>query len=240
MMKSDLSDKIVVITGANGQLGSHLVDVFKSYDAKTLGVDIKDFDITNKKDTEKFFKDIFSKFGRIDVLINNAGVSTFEPFLDREEDCFKWVSDVNLWGTFNCIRSYVKEFDKSNQTKGSVINVGSLYGIISPDPRIYTDCERRNSEIYGATKAGIIQMTKYFAIHLADREIRVNCVSPGGIYNPENPQGKDFISQYEARCPMNRMASVEDMEGPFLFFSSNMSTYVTGQNLTVDGGFSAW
>ena len=83
-------------------------------------------------------------------------------------------------------------------------------------------------------------MTKYFAVHLASRNITVNSVSPGGIFNPKDPQGGDFISRYSSRCPMNRMANVDDMDGAFLFFSSDMSRYITGQNLTVDGGFSIW
>tara|TARA_R110001583_G_scaffold16272_13_gene66716 strand:- start:376 stop:1098 length:723 start_codon:yes stop_codon:yes gene_type:complete len=235
-----ISEKKIIITGSQGQLGSHLASFLASLGADVIRVDQEDFDITNEKETRRFFSDVFSAKGKIDVLINNAGVSTFEPFLERSEESFKWVSDVNLRGTFNCIKSYVSEFDKSAQDQGSIINVGSVYGIVSPDPRIYTDCERRNSEVYGASKAGIIQMTKYFAVHLASRNITVNSVSPGGIFNPKDPQGGDFISRYSSRCPMNRMANVDDMDGAFLFFSSDMSRYITGQNLTVDGGFSIW
>ena len=240
MSPSKITEKKIIITGCNGQLGSHLASFFSDMGADVISVDQEDFDITSEEETESFFSNIFLTKGPIDVLINNAGVSTFEPFLERSRDSFNWVTDVNLRGTFNCIKSYVSEFDKIDQKNGSIINVGSIYGIVSPDPRIYTDCERKNSEVYGASKAGIIQMTKYFAVHLASRNIIVNTVSPGGIYNPKNPQGDDFVSQYSSRCPMGRMANVEDMEGAFLFFSSDLSRYVTGQNLTVDGGFSIW
>ena len=239
-MNINLDNKTVLITGANGQVGSQLAKSFKDCGANVLGVDYDDFDITNESSTEKFFLESFDKYKKIDVLINNAGVSTFDPFLDRKKEDFQWVSDVNLWGTFNCIKNYAKNFTNRDLTGGSIINVGSIYGVVSPDPRIYTDCLRRNSEIYGASKAGIIQMSKYFAVHLANKKIRVNCVSPGGIFNPDNPQGDNFIENYEFRCPMKKMASVEDMAGAFLFLASDMSKYVSGQNITIDGGFSSW
>jgi NAD(P)-dependent dehydrogenase (short-subunit alcohol dehydrogenase family) len=112
--------------------------------------------------------------------------------------------------------------------------------LISPDFRIYTDCERRNSEIYGATKAGIIQMTKYFAVHLARYGVRVNSISPGGIFNPEAPQGEDFVNNYSHRCPMGRMAQYEEVVGGILYFASSAAAYTTGQNLVIDGGMSSW
>ena len=239
-MDLDLTGKTVIITGANGQVGAQLVESFCEHGARVLGVDYDDFDITDEEAVISFFSNSFDSHGKIDVLINNAGVSTFDPFLDRSEEDFRHVSNVNLWGTFSCIKQYAKNFSSRNLSSGSIINVGSIYGVVSPDPRIYTDCLRRNSEIYGATKAGIIQMTKYFAVHLADKDIRVNCVSPGGIFNPENPQGDDFIMNYSSRCPMGKMADVRDMMGSFLFFASGFSKYVTGQNIVVDGGLTAW
>ena len=150
-----------------------------------------------------------------------------------------FVIGVNLKGTFFCIQSYAAILEENN-LKGSVINTASHYGIISPDFRIYTDCDRRNSEIYGATKAGIIQMTKYFAVELADKGIRINCVSPGGIFNPAQPQGDDFISNYSNRTPLGRMAEVHEIMGAYIYLASDTSTYTTGQNIIVDGGMSAW
>ena len=115
-----------------------------------------------------------------------------------------------------------------------------MYGVISPDFRIYSENDRKNSEVYGATKAGVIQMTKYFAVHLAERNIRTNSISPGGVYNPKNPQGDKFMESYKYRCPMKRMANSEEISNVALFLGSNLSTYVNGQNITVDGGMSAW
>ena len=148
--------------------------------------------------------------------------------------------DVNLKETFNCIQKYVELFDQHKQSRGSIINIASMYGMISPDFRIYTDCDRKNSEIYGATKAGIIQMSKYFAVHLADRNIRCNSVSPGGVFNPENPQGIDFRNNYGFRCPMRRMADADEIAGAVLYLAGDMASYTTGQNIAVDGGMTSW
>lgn len=247
----NLKGKIVVVTGSNGQLGSSICEFFLNIGSVVIGIDLNDnkknnlvkfynLDIVNSKNVESVFKTIFNEFGRIDVLINNAGVSTFEPFENRSEEKFDWVMDVNLKGSFNCIQSFVNLFDINSQDKSSIINIASMYGLISPDFRIYTDLDRKNSEVYGATKAGIIQMSKYFAVHLADRNIRCNSVSPGGIFNPNNPQGKDFISKYSERCPMKRMAKSNEIVGAIVYLASDLASYTTGQNITVDGGMSAW
>ena len=139
----------------------------------------------------------------------------------------------------------MKEFfshlmDKS--IEGSVVNVASHYGIISPNPTIYTDCDRRNSEIYGASKAGLIQMTKYFAVNaLMDGvKVRVNAVAPGGILNPLEPQGEDFIKRYSSLCPMGRMGDENEILGPILFLMSSLSSYVNGHTLVIDGGMTSW
>lgn len=250
----NLQDKVVVITGAKGQLGGKSCDIFSQCQAQVVGLDLAtvndknniggvdymDFDITHKNEVQKVFRRIIDKYSKFDILINNAGVSTFEKFEDRTEEDFDWVMDVNLKGTFFCTQAYVNLFDEYKFQKGSIINIASLYGMVSPDYRIYTDCKRKNSEIYGATKAGIIQMTKYFATHLAERNIRVNAVSPGGIYNPENAQGEDFVKNYSFRCPMKRMAKDDEIIGALLYLAGDIASYTTGQNIAVDGGFSCW
>ncbi len=245
-------DKVVIVTGAAGQLGAVFCDAFHQAGAVVIGVDIEvpqskidgtdyyKLDVTDKKQINIVFSEIINKYSRIDVLVNNAGVSTFAPFEERSEEDFDWVMDVNLKGTFFCIQSYVDLYDKYKLKNGSVINIGSLYGVISPDFRIYTDCPRKNSEAYGATKAGVIQMSKYFAVHLADRNIRVNAISPGGIINPDNPQGEDFQKNYSFRCPMKRMADTGEMVGAVIYLASDAASYTTGQNIVIDGGMSSW
>ena len=248
----ELKNKVVVITGSCGQLGSSMCDLFVNSGCKVIGldnstelnkinnVDYYDLDIRESKDVSDVFKNIYEKYHQINILINNAGVSVFEPFEKRNEENFEWVMNVNLKGTFNCIQKYVDNYDSINQKQGCIINIASMYGLISPDFRIYSENDRKNSEVYGATKAGVIQMTKYFAVHLADRNIRSNSISPGGVYNPANPQGKEFIENYEYRCPMKRMANAEEISSVALFLATELSSYVNGQNITVDGGMSAW
>jgi len=250
----DLKDKNVLVTGAAGQLGRTICGAYIKAGSRVIGADNDSngkkksdpglaeyllMDISDKESVVKAFKHIYSKSGRLDMLVNNAGVNVFEPFEERSEKSFDWVTDVNLKGTFLCIQEYAKQARRGLH-KGSIVNITSLYGVISPDFRIYTDCNRSNSEVYGAVKAGIIQMTKYFAVHLAQYGIRVNCVSPGGIFNPDSPQGADFIKNYSYRCPMGRMAKAEEMVGGVLYLSSEAAAYTTGQNLVIDGGFSCW
>ena len=247
-----LNDKVVIVTGAVGQLGSKICEGFSSAGAIVAGIDLVESappdycseyfqaDIADRASVQKTFQSIFRKYNRCDVLINNAGASTFEPFEQRLEENFDWVMGVNLKGTFFCIQAFVDLIDQHDLAEGSVINIGSVFGVISPDFRNYTDCERKNSEVYGATKAGIIQMTKYFAVHLAERGIRVNAVSPGGIFNPEAPQGEDFIKNYSFRCPMKRMAEATEITGAVLYLSSRAASYTTGQNIIVDGGMTCW
>jgi len=246
--------KIALVTGATGQLGREICRGFVDAGLEVIGVDknLNDnkmigsaqaeyihTDIADKESVTNLFEQVYDKYGRLDVLINNAGVSVFEPYEKRPEKSFDWVMDVNLKGTFFCIQEYSKRA-RQRKHKGSIVNIGSMYGIISPDFRIYTDCDRKSSEVYGASKAGVIQMTCYFAVHLADYDIRVNCVSPGGIFNPESPQGKDFIKQYSFRCPMGRMAETREMIGGILYLSSDAASYTTGQNIVIDGGMSCW
>jgi len=251
-----LNSKIVLVTGATGQLGFTMCKSLIDFGARVIGVDIElnksnmmqqkqssinyfKLDITNKDSVDKVFKKLYQKYDGIDILINNAGVSTFEPFENRTDSEFSSVTNVNLNGTFNCIQNYAKN-QPQHCLQGNIINIASIYGIVSPDYRIYQKGDRKNSEIYGATKAGVIQMTKYFAVHLAQHGIRVNSISPGGIYNPENPQSEHFINEYSKRNPMNRMANSEEILGAVLYLASDASSYVTGHNLVVDGGMSCW
>lgn len=244
--------KVILVTGSNGQLGKAICDTYlkigafvigidKSIDNdKLAGVNYYQCDISKRSKLKELFNLIYEKYRKIDCLINNAGVSVFEPYEKRRNKDLQFVFDVNLKGTFYCTQVFVEFYTKYNQSKASIVNIGSIYGIISPDFRIYTDCKRKNSEIYGATKAGVIQMTKYFGVHLAKYGIRVNAVSPGGIYNPKNPQGKDFVDQYSFRCPMGRMADDKEIIGAILYLTSNSASYTTGHNLIVDGGISCW
>ena len=171
------------------------------------------YDVANPESVQNAFSEIRENTGSPEIIINNAGIAVFEPFEDRSFDDFMNVMKVNAGGTFLCIQAGSKLM-RANKTKGSVINIGSIYGIVSGDPKIYTDCARKTAECYGASKAAIIHMTKYFAVHLAGFGIRVNCISLWGVFNN---QGKDFVGNYSNRTPMGRMANEEEIAATAIF-----------------------
>ncbi len=246
-----LENKKIIITGCSGQLGTYLTDTFLNLGCIVIGLDVRnpskknkknyffyELDISNLQANNLTFNKIFKKFKKIDCLINNAGVAVFEPFTKRLERDLDWVTNINLKSYFYSIRNFYKLSDNKNSK--SIINISSIYSIISPDPRIYSKNDRKSSEIYGATKAGVNQLTRYFATHLSDKNIRVNAVSPGGIFNPKSPQNKLFIKRYSQRNPLKRMAKTKEIVGAVVYLASSSSTYTNGHNLIVDGGMSSW
>lgn len=246
-----LQNKVIIITGCNGQLGSSLVSIFLELGSIVIGIDNlkkskikkKNFyfyncDISSQPKVQSLFKKLFLKFKNVYCLINNAGISIFEPFELRKSKDLDKVINVNLKGTFFCIQNFIKQ--KKSKTVRSIINISSIYSLISPDPKIYARGDRKNSEIYGATKAGINQMTKYFAVHLSKKNIRVNSVSPGGIFNNKNPQSTRFIKKYSNLNPMGRMAQIDEIAGAIIYLASASSSYINGHNIVIDGGMSAW
>jgi NAD(P)-dependent dehydrogenase (short-subunit alcohol dehydrogenase family) len=249
-----LNNKSVLITGAGGQLGARFAQSFATEGAKLWLADISPdllskvagqvnsenllgtlvMDVTQPKSVESAFEKI-REYGSLDVLVNNAGIGVFTPFWERDYEEFMRVMSVNAGGTFLCTREALRLM--KDQGRGVIINIGSIYGVVSSDPRIYSDCSRMNSEAYSASKAAVIHLTKYFAVHAAPLGVRVNCVSPGGIFNN---QGEDFVKRYTHRTPFNRMAKDQEICGAVIFLASSEADYVSGQNIIVDGGFTAW
>jgi len=174
--------------------------------------------------------------GGIDVLINNAGTQVFTPFENRIEKELDSVIDVNLKGTIFMIQAVFNRFFKS-QKSGCIVNIGSIYGVVAGNMGLYAEGDRRTSEIYGATKAAIIQLTKYFAAYMATYNVRVNCISPGGI---SNGQSREFIKKYSSKVPLGRMGNEEELHSTLAYFISEESTYITGQNIVIDGGLTLW
>lgn len=247
-----LKSKKIIVTGSSGQLGFEIVKTFLNLGSIVIGVDIKklkNFTHDNffffKADISKFsqnkttFQKIFKKHKEVNCLINNAGVAIFSPFQKRTEKELDFVIDVNLKSYFFSIQNFEKYCDKKKNKK-NIINISSIYSLISPDPKIYSSKDRKSSEIYGMTKSGVNQLTRYFAVHFAKKNIRVNCISPGGIFNKNKPQNKKFIKNYSKRNPMNRMAQVDEIVGGVIYLSSDASSYTNGHNLVIDGGMSAW
>jgi NAD(P)-dependent dehydrogenase (short-subunit alcohol dehydrogenase family) len=248
-------EKRILITGATGQIGKIFCREFAKLGAIICASDIDDdrckelamsldsskhigvgCDISDDKQVIALFSQIERELNGIDIVINNAGTAVFSSFVERTIDEFMHVMRVNVGGTFLCIQQAAKLMKKNDET-GSIINIGSIHGVVSGDPRIYTDCSRNTSECYGASKAAVIHMTKYFAVHLAQDRIRVNAVSPGGIFNE---QGNDFVKNYSNRTPLNRMGNPHELLSAVKYFASDESSYTTGQNLVVDGGWTSW
>ncbi len=205
-------------------------------DAIGLGVDLAD-----ERAVRKVPHSVAAELGRLDVVINNAAfVGTSDlggwavPFDQQSSDTWRTALEVNLTATFNLTQSALPLLKASG--KGSIINIASIYGILGPDFRLYEGTSMGNPAAYAASKGGLIQFTRWCATTLAP-QIRVNAISPGGIFR-DQPQ--EFIDRYCGRTPLTRMAREDDFIGAVLYLASDLSAYVTGQNLVVDGGWSVW
>ncbi len=263
----DLSNKIAIVTGANGLLGIQHCLALSESGATIIAVDLNDnhfaaisphfsspsyfikTDITNKKSIEQLLEFIKNKFGKVDILINNAAINDkFEdPQAALNESKFenypldKWQLslDVNLTGTFlmsQIIGSYMAE-----KKSGCIINIASTYGIVAPNQELYKDENGLQvfykPPAYSVTKAAVIALTKYLAAYWGKSGIRVNSLSPGGVFND---QADFFVIKYSEKTPLNRMANSSDFRGAIIFLASDASAYITGENLVVDGGFTIW
>ena len=248
--------KHVFITGINGQLGASLSSSFSKSNWLVYGMDLNNCkssdsqyfcsgNVTDRSSFRQLFElatDLIAD-GDCLCLINNAGVSIFSDSENRSIDEFRYVTEVNMLGPIfgmTEFKIFADELNKSlKNLQYSIINIGSIYGILSPDNSIYTDTARNNSEIYGATKAGLAQMTKYFATRYADIPISINCIAPGGILNTDL-QGADFIKNYSRRVPLGRMCNDYELTNLCVKIAEPGCSYLTGQVIALDGGLSAW
>lgn len=179
--------------------------------------------------------------GGLDILVNCAafvGTSQLEgwavPFEQQQTAAWRAAFEVNVTAVFELVQASLPLLKASG--KGSVINVSSLYGVVGPDWSLYEGTAMGNPAAYGASKGALIQLTNWLATTLAPA-VRVNTISPGGVWRNQPAQ---FIERYTQRTPLGRMASEEDFKGAALYLASDMSAYVTGQNLIVDGGWCSW
>jgi len=206
-------------------------------------------DITMPASITSFRDRLMEKCGHIDVLVNNAAINDmFENPLAAAElsrfenyplDLWQKSIDVNLTGTFLC--SQIIGIVMAQQKAGSIINIASTYGIVGPDQSIYSrhdgTQEFYKSAAYPTTKGAILAFTRFLAAYWGKAGIRVNAISPGGV---ENGQSEDFVRNYSHRTPLGRMADPTDYKGALVFLASEASRYMTGANIVVDGGWTAW
>ena len=258
----DLSGKVVIITGAAGMLGSSyayglsrqganvvLTDI-NFTKSKNIEKDIRDslhtdpfslkIDLTKIKSIKSMISNVLKKYSKIDVLINNAAYQgnpkiRTAGFEKLSLDTWNQAIDVNLTGVFLCCQNVGQQMVK--QKSGNIINIASTYGLVGPDQRIYGKSGQNSAAFYAATKSAILNLTRYLSAYWQGTGIRVNTFSPGGV---ENNQDHFFIKKYSSRTPMKRMAKKDEYVGSLIFLASDASSYMTGSNLIVDGGWTAW
>ncbi|HND47011.1 MAG TPA: SDR family oxidoreductase [Anaerolineales bacterium] len=208
-------------------------------------------DVTRPESTRELVAETVKQFGRLDILVNSAALDPkFDPtaaekgiapgaFEDYPLADWQAALNVNLTGMFLTTQACVKQM-VSQGKKGSVINICSTYGLNGPDQRIYIKDGKRvayKPVYYTTTKAGVMGFTKYLAAYYAETEIRVNALTPGGVYNNHEEY---FVKNYSAKTILGRMAKKDEMNGALLFLASDASSYMTGNNVIVDGGWTAW
>jgi NAD(P)-dependent dehydrogenase (short-subunit alcohol dehydrogenase family) len=265
-----LANKTAIVTGALGLLGKHHCRALAEAGAHVVVTDLDgagceafarslgngslpealgcQMDVTSPDSILQARDRIVTRFGGIDILVNNAAINdmvenastsasqTFERFSLEQ---WRRSIDVNLTGTYLCLQIFGSVM--AEQGRGSIINIASTYGIVGPDQALYRKPDGTQdfykSPAYPATKAAVLSLTRYLAAYWGNRGVRVNALSPGGV---QNGQEDFFVRNYAARTPLGRMATATDYRGAVVFLASDASAYMTGANLIVDGGWTAW
>lgn len=259
-----MDGQVALVTGGAGILGRVFCKALAEAGAQVAVVDLSEAgareaaeeigeaaagfgcDVSDPASVQSAVDAVMARFGRIDVLVNNAATKTadvrafFEPFETYSLETWREVMAVNIDGMFLMAQAVGREMLKAGS--GRIVQTASIYGLVGPDERIYEGSDYLGGPIntpavYSASKAAVVGLTRWLATHWGDKGIRVNCLVPGGVSSGQNSV---FGDKYSARTPMGRMARAEEMAAPLLFLASDASSYVTGQVLAVDGGWTAW
>lgn len=263
----NLTGKVIILTGSAGRLGTNFAQIISHAGADVILVDINDeknqklktslineyktkpfaanVNITNKEELSQLGKQIVKEYGKVDGLVNNAFYSprldvkrSAMKFEDYPSDLWNDVVSVNLTGVFLCCQEFGKIMIKQ-RTGGSIVNVSSIYGINGADQRIYGKSMLNSPPSYAATKGAVVNFTRYLAAYWNRKNIRVNTMTLGGVLD-KSYMSKEFIKNYSEKTMLGRMANSDEYNGALLFLLSNASSYMTGANLILDGGWSAW
>jgi NAD(P)-dependent dehydrogenase (short-subunit alcohol dehydrogenase family) len=261
----DLSGRTAMVTGGGGILGRGFCQVLAEHGArvavcdvdqasaqKTVDLIAKDAvaiacDVSSASSVAEAVARVVRELGGIDILHNNAATKTanladfFTPFEDYRLDTWREVMGVNIDGMFLMAQAVGKQMIAQGHG-GSIIQTASIYGVVAPDQRIYEGSQYlgrpiNTPAVYSTSKAAVIGLTRYLASYWGAQGIRVNTLTPGGV---ESGQNEVFSRKYSARVPLGRMARADEMQSALLFLASDASSYVTGQNLVVDGGLTCW
>lgn len=264
-----VQDKVAIVTGGLGQLGRQYVLTLAENGAKVAVFDLSDdpatienrypaaptniaffsVDITNRASIEQAMAAVIDKWGTPHILINNAALDSPPnspaeengPFETYPEASWDKVIDVNLKGTFLCCQVIGGAMAEAG--RGSIINIGSIYGQVSPNQHIYEYRAERDGKpffkpvAYSASKSALQNFTRYLATYWARQGVRVNMLTLAGVFNNQDDQ---FLANYTALMPMGRMANEDEYNGAIIFLASDASAYMTGANIIMDGGWTAW
>lgn len=263
----DLTGRTAIVTGAAGLLGRSHCRALAEAGARVIAADRNlqacselaealgrtviaiPVDVTDPDSVRVLLEEVLDRTGRVDVLVNNAAIDDkFEDpaaalelsrFENYPLELWKRSLDVNVTGVFLC--SQIIGAEMARARRGSIINIGSTYGVVAPDPSLYRDpegCQRFfKSPVYPTTKGAVLALTRFSAAYWGGAGVRVNALSPGGV---QNGQEDFFVHEYSRRTPLGRMAAPDDFMGALVFLASDASAYVTGANLLVDGGYTLW
>lgn len=254
----DLKGKIAVVTGGAGLLGRSMIKAMAESGAKVVLADIdkdsgersakklsgysldvvfRHLDIGSKSSVTSLLDFIESEYGRVNIWVNNAYPRTADwgdKFEKISYDSWRKNVDMHLNGYFLCCQKAAERMKKKRE--GSIINIASIYGILGPDFSVYKGTQMTSPAAYSAIKGGIVNFTRYLASYYGRYNIRVNCISPGGVFDN---QPAAFVKRYIKKTPLGRMASPEDVAMAAVYLGSNAAAYITGHNLVIDGGWSA-
>jgi NAD(P)-dependent dehydrogenase (short-subunit alcohol dehydrogenase family) len=261
--KMSLAGRTALVTGASGAIGTVFCTALAELGASILAVDrdapalerlraglklgadakldVMVCDLEDEAQRQALIDQILQEQASLDVLVNNAAfVGTSElqgwatPFAQQSIETWRRAMEVNLTAAFHLCQAFAPALSKTG--RGSIINIGSIYAESAPDWRLYEGTPMGNPAAYAASKAGLLQLTRWLSTTLAPR-VRANSICPGGV---SRNQASSFVERYEARTPMARMATEQDMVGALVYLATDLSSYVTGQTIRVDGGWSVW
>lgn len=248
-MYSGLKDKVILVTGAGGLIGRQSVRHLVAHEAIVVAIDINEFEseatlflsanVTDITEIDKVIEEVTSKYGRIDGLVNLAYPRTQDwgkPFEQIEYTSWQKNLDMQLNAVFYICQKVLKIMKM--QRSGSIVNIASIYGVVGNDFTLYEEYGGTSPAAYTAIKGGIINFSRYLASYYGSYNIRVNCVSPGGIIDKKN-QHPSFIKRYSDKSPLGRLGKPEEIAPAISFLLSDDATFITGHNLMVDGGWTA-